>query len=259
MKEKSRRKTLSAVVSYFIACFFVVLLCSNGEANALTVQQRRLSMMKKWKAETEVSPEVVKKFGIDRCFSSQQIDDALFRRIYQKSFKANCTVPRESLRYIKVIHYTLAGKIHLGEIICNVAIAKDLLEIFRALYDARYPIERIRLIDDYDADDERSMKDNNSSCFNFRFIGGTTKLSNHASGYAIDINTLYNPYVKVRANGSLLVSPSCAKPFVDRTRHFNYKIDHDDLCFKLFTEHGFEWGGDWKSLKDYQHFEKKLK
>lgn len=78
----------------------------------------------------------------------------------------------------------------------NKAIAEDVLAIFRQLYEAEYPIEKVRLVDEYDADDEASMSDNNSSAFNFRFISHTTKISKHGLGMAVDINTLYNPYVK---------------------------------------------------------------
>ena len=108
---------------------------------------------------------------------------------------------------------------------------------------------------EYDADDESSMSDNNSSAFNFRFISHTTKISKHGMGMAVDINTLYNPYVKT-VDGELSIEPANGADYIDRSRDFSHKIDHDDLCYKLFTEHGFEWGGDWTHSKDYQHFEK---
>ena len=78
--------------------------------------------------------------------------------------------------------------------------------------------------------------------------------SKHGLGFAVDINTLYNPYTK-EVNGKRILEPATAGEYVDRNKDFPYKIDHSDLCYKLFTEHGFEWGGDWKSAKDYQHFE----
>ena len=127
-------------------------------------------------------------------------------------------------------------------------------EIFKQLYEAGYEIEKIRLIDEYDADDEKSMSDNNSSAFNFRYISYSTKLSKHALGLAVDINTLYNPYVKY-VDGRRNVEPANAEKYTDRSIEFPHKIDHGDLCYKVFTEHGFEWGGDWEHAKDYQHFE----
>lgn len=209
----------------------------------------------KWQAGSAVSPGSVERFGEDNCFSINLINDAISARIYGKSFKENCTTPRSELRYLKVLHYNLDGAVLLGEMICNKAISDDLIAIFKTLYKARYPIERMVLIDEYDADDERSMKANNSSGFNFRFVSGTTRLSNHSQGMAVDINPLYNPYVKVR-EGRILVEPEAGRRYADRNRNFPYKIDTSDLCYKEFLKHNFIWGGSWESLKDYQHFEK---
>lgn len=94
----------------------------------------------------------------------------------------------EELSYVHVLHYDFEGQIQEGELICNQAVAQDLVEIFYELYESQYPIEKIRLIDEYSADDEASMADNNTSCFNYRTVPGSTKLSNHSYGFAIDIN-----------------------------------------------------------------------
>ena len=190
----------------------------------------------------------------DNGFYIKQIDDEIFERIKGKSYKDNCTVAREDLRYLHVLHKDLDGKTHEGEIICNVYIVADLLDIFQKLYEANYPIEKIRLVDEYNADDETSMRDNNSSCFNFRFIFHTTKVSKHGLGLAVDINTLYNPYIKY-VDDQRILEPATAEKYLDRSQNFPYKIDENDLCYKLFTEHGFEWGGQWSRAKDYQHFE----
>lgn len=190
-------------------------------------------------------------------FRARPIDDALFARIDGLSYKKGCKVPLEELRYLHVLHVGFDGEVHEGELICNRAIADDLLEIFRVLYEARYPIERMVLIDAYDADDTRSMEANNSSGFNYREIRNTGKLSNHSFGYAVDINPLRNPCVIVR-DGRTTVDPEAGRPYADRTQEFVGKIDHEDLCYKEFRKHGFIWGGDWKSLKDYQHFEKEI-
>lgn len=182
------------------------------------------------------------------------ISDEIFERIRGKSFRDDCTLPREDLRYLHVLHVTLDGETLEGEMIVNYHIAEDVLDILKQLYEAKYPIEKIRLIDEYNADDEASMEDNNSSSFNFRFISHTTRVSKHGLGLAVDINTLYNPYTKI-VDGERIIEPVTGEPYLDRDADFPYKIDHEDLCFKLFTEHGFEWGGDWEDRKDYQHFE----
>ena len=188
-------------------------------------------------------------------FSQQEITDSIFARIEGKSFKENCTTPREDLRYLKVLHYHKDGEELEGELICHKDIADDLLAIFREVHRAKYPIERMVLIDEFDADDEASMRANNTSAFNFRPASGMRRLSKHSTGMAIDINPLYNPLVKHR-EGRTKVYPSTATPYIDRTRDFLYKIVKGDLCYRLFKKYGFSWGGDWKSSKDYQHFEK---
>ncbi len=191
---------------------------------------------------------------IEKSFYMAEITDELFNRMYGKSYKENCNVPREELIYLHILHKDLDGNTKQGEIVVNKLISDDVLDIFKELYKANYPIEKVRLIDEYNADDESSMRDNNSSSFNFRFISHTTTISKHGRGLAVDINPLYNPYIK-EVNGQRSLEPSTAEPYVDRTADFPYKIDHNDLCYKLFMEHGFEWGGDWENAKDYQHFE----
>ena len=187
-------------------------------------------------------------------FTISPIPDDIFAKMQGKSFKDNCTVPREDLRYLKVLHVGFDGETHTGELVVSRLIADDVLDIFKQLYETGYEIEKIRLIDEYDADDEKSMSDNNSSAFNFRYISYSTKLSKHALGLAVDINTLYNPYVK-NVDGRRNVETANAEKYTDRSIEFPHKIDHDDLCYKVFAEHGFEWGGDWEHAKDYQHFE----
>lgn len=187
-------------------------------------------------------------------FYIKPIPDDIFEKMQGKSYKENCTVPREELRYLHILHVGFDNNTHEGELIVNKRIADDVLEIFKELYKAGYQIEKVRLIDEYNAQDELSMRDNNSSAFNFRYISYSTTLSKHAMGLAVDINTLYNPYIK-QVDGRLNIEPTNAVNYVDRNRQFPHKIDHDDLCYKLFIKHGFEWGGDWEDSKDYQHFE----
>lgn len=164
----------------------------------------------------------------------------------------------DDLRYMNVLYYDFNGEVQTGELICNKGIARDLVEIFYELYLNEYQIEKIRLIDEYAGDDTASMEDNNTSCFNYRVVDGTNSLSKHALGCAIDINPFYNPYIVFdkTGNGNDYISPKGSEIYVDRSQNFPYKIDENDLCYKLFKEHGFTWGGDWNSCKDYQHFQK---
>jgi len=206
---------------------------------------------------TDVVPEkVISKYGIDDFFYVQEISDELFNFMYGKSYKEDCTIPRSELRYIRVLHKNLKGESIVGEMVLNQSIADVVLGIFYELYKSSYPIEKMHLVDYYDANDELSMRDNNSSSFNFRFISHTTKVSKHGKGEAVDINPLYNPYHKFTADGTEIIEPSTAVAYLNRDADFPYKIVKGDLCYKLFTEKGFTWGGDWTDRKDYQHFEK---
>ena len=211
---------------------------------------------RRYKPGDVVDERYLKSHGHEAFFSINAIPDSIFALMQGRSYKRDCTVARSSLRYILCLHRDDGGRSVVGEMVVNKAIAKDVVEIFRQLYEASYPIERMRLIDYWDADDERAMTANNSSSFNFRFISHTRKVSKHGMGMAIDINPLYNPYTKTLRNGKTIVEPAAGKPYLDRQREYKYKITRGDLCCRLFRKYGFRWGGDWKTMKDYQHFEK---
>ena len=213
------------------------------------------TILHNWEAGKTVSDAAIKTYGEHNCFVAEPIPDNIWELMQGKSYKDNPFINREDLRHIKVLHWDYDNKIHLGEMVCNKAIANILIDIFRQLYKAKYPIERMILPDYYDADDETQMRANNSSCFCYRAVAGTKVISHHARGLAIDINTLYNPYYKIRKDGSMYVQPETGRPYCDRSKNFKYKIDKKDLAYKLFTQNGFKWGGEWKSCKDFQHFE----
>lgn len=183
-------------------------------------------------------------------FASQPIPETVRARMEGKSMRENPHIGYDQLRYLTVYHYDYEGRIQRGEIVCNQRIARDLLCVFRDLFAKEYPIGSIRLIDDFDGDDNASMEANNTSCFNYRVVPGTRSLSKHALGLAIDVNPLQNPYIQ----GSR-VYPASATEYVDRTKDFPHKIDEKDDCKKVFTKYGFQWGGYWRE-RDYQHFVK---
>lgn len=191
-------------------------------------------------------------------FYYEPLSDDMKQRITGISYpETGCTVPYEDLNYVGLLYIDFNGEEQAGELICNKAIAQDMVEIFYELYRNEYQIERIRLIDEYNGDDTLSMLDNNTSCFNYRVVDGTDNLSKHALGCAVDINPFYNPYVVFNRgeNGETYISPKGSEIYADRSQDFPYKIDESDLCYRLFTEHGFTWGGNWNSCKDYQHFQ----
>lgn len=189
---------------------------------------------------------------LDR-FQIKEIDSNLFHRISGKSYQENEFISLDCLRYLSIPHYTFSGTITMGELIVHKDISTKTRSVFRDLFLAHYPIEKLILIDDYDGNDYRSMSDNNSSAFNYRFIDGTTTLSDHSFGLAIDINPLYNPYIK-EVNGALRILPPKGSLYVDRNIDCPYIIKENDICHRTFLKYGFLWGGTWTHAKDYQHF-----
>ena len=227
-----------------------------GESEEGGFPPTELEYLEKWEAGSSVSQQTIDAFGgVDKCFAVEPIPDNVWERMQDKTYIENPYIGRDDLRHVRALHTDYDGKIYIGEMICNKLIADRVVNILRQLYDAQYPIQLMLLPDMFNANDEEQMCANNSSCFCYRVISGSTKLSKHARGLAVDINPLYNPYYKDLEDGTRIVQPSIATEYCDRTKIFSYKIDHDDLCFKLFTAAGFEWGGDWTTCKDYQHFE----
>lgn len=191
----------------------------------------------------------------DKLFFGKEIDDTILTRITGKSYTENENIFPKDLVYLRMLYYGADGNTYVGEMIVNKKIEDKVLRIFKTLYENQYPIEQMVLVDEYNAEDEASMYANNTSAFNYRTIAGSDTLSNHSYGMAIDLNPKYNPYVKIRSDGSVFCQPESSMEYTDRAKDFPYKIDENDLAYQLFTEEGFTWGGSWNSVKDYQHFE----
>ena len=193
--------------------------------------------------------------------TSRELDMDHLEKYFQ-AYRDNPDVALSDLRYLKVLHYNFNHELQVGEIIVNKGLADEVLEIFREFYDAEYEIQSMHLVDNYwtgdgESSDSASIDKNNTSCFNYRPVTGGGKLSNHAYGFAIDINPQQNPYVSYR-DGKARWSHENANDYIDRSTGLPHVITHEDLAFKVFSAHGFSWGGDWNNPKDYQHFEKKL-
>ena len=199
---------------------------------------------------------------LSQYFSSWEIEegDNLYNRINGKSYRANDTVSLSSLRYLKMPHYNFNGQIQVGEMIVSKDIEADIKAIFQELFEAKYQIQSMYLVDNYwtgdpDTTDSASIDVNNTSAFCFRAVTGGKKLSNHAYGKAIDLNPQQNPYVSY-STGSPKWSHSNANDYIDRSTGLPHVITHSDLAYQIFTKYGFQWGGDWRNPKDYQHFDK---
>ena len=175
-------------------------------------------------AGTLVQTEQLDPNGIAEYFTAEPISDRVFKRINGVSYQENPYVSRDDLRYLRVLHFTADGSVRCGEIIVHKLIAEDICEIMHQLYQAEYPIEQMRLIDDYGGSDDESMDDNNTSAFNYRNVRGTERLSRHALGLAVDINPLYNPYITTSPSGIELIVPKNAIRYTDRKQEIPMKI-----------------------------------
>jgi hypothetical protein len=152
---------------------------------------------------------------------------------------------------VKVSYINMNGESEMGELVVNEEIAAEVVDIFREIYQCRFPINKMIPIDFYNCNDDKSMEDNNTSCFNYRLVSGSRKLSDHSFGKAIDINPLFNPFVKRKK-----VSPENGKMYIDRNLQEEGMIQKNDCVVNAFKSRGWHWGGDWKHSKDYQHFYK---
>lgn len=174
------------------------------------------------------------------------------------SWKENNPIPLTDLRYITISHWGFDDEIHVGELVVHKNVANELIEIFQELFTAKFPIEKMVLIDAYQANDDLSMEDNNSSAFCSRMITGIPgEFSLHSYGTAIDINPKLNPFVE-----DDLVLPESGVLYLQRESEIPGLINRDSICYKAFKNRDWHWGGDgwdeYPDRKDYQHFEKEL-
>lgn len=184
-------------------------------------------------------------------YEKKPIPPAVKELMNKYTWREGCPLPQSKLVYVNVSYWGFDGAPHKGELIVHEKLADDIIGIFKELFDSRFPIEKMKIIEHYQGDDNLSMADNNTSAFNCRFVSGTKKFSKHSYGAAIDINPLINPFVKGDR-----VSPAGGKKYLDRTKAAPGLITKDGPCYKAFTKRGWTWGGNWKTMKDYQHFEK---
>jgi D-alanyl-D-alanine carboxypeptidase-like protein len=165
------------------------------------------------------------------------------------SWRPGCPVALDALHLLTVSYRTADATARRGELVVNADAVDAITRAFRRLFDANYPITKMRLIDEYGGDDERSMNDDNTSAFNCRPSTGGTTWSQHAYGRAVDINPFENPWVKGNK-----VDPPAAARYADRSRTGRKMIHRGDAVWRAFVDVGWGWGGDFQSLKDYQHF-----
>jgi D-alanyl-D-alanine carboxypeptidase len=186
--------------------------------------------------------------------SVHRIGSDLRPKIVGRSWHVGCPVPVRDLRAVDVSYWNFEGEVRTGPLIVNEMVAEDVLWVFRRLFRARFPIKHIVLPPRWrpptPADYWDRRPTSPTAAFNCRPATGSTTLSQHSYGWAIDINPLQNPYV--RSDGTTL--RHIAKPYRDRSLHREGMIHDGDVVVRSFAAIGWEWGGHWHTLKDYMHF-----
>ncbi|MEX0755351.1 MAG: M15 family metallopeptidase [Actinomycetota bacterium] len=181
-----------------------------------------------------------------------RLDRPTKRLMTGKSWRPGCPVKLRDLRYVRLRIWTFDRVARWGELVVHERVADRMVRAFRDIYEARFPIRRMRLVDHYNANDTRSMKHDNTSAFNCRWRAGSPGVwSMHAYGKAIDINPVENPYYIPSSN---YVSPKRGRKFVDRSKRRRGMIYKRDVVWRAFRDIGWEWGGTWRNVKDWQHF-----
>ena len=170
------------------------------------------------------------------------------------TWRPGCPVGPELLRRVEVNYVGFDGQMHRGELVVHQGVVADVIAIFEQLNRLGYPIAKMQTVADYPgAEDELSMEDNNTSAFNCRPLPGSNAPSLHAYGRAIDVNPLINPFIDSRGT----IEPKTAAPYLDRNRTDAGILHAGDPAVHAFTDRGWRWGGDWRTPKDYQHFERR--
>lgn len=185
---------------------------------------------------------------IDDGFTAR-VDAAAANVLARSTWEAGCPVAAEDLRHLTVTFWGFDDRAHTGELLVHADAADDLVEVFRAMFEARFPIEEVRIIGPDELDAPPTGDGNATTAFVCRPIRGSTSWSQHAYGLAVDINPFHNPYER---DGRVL--PELATAYLDRGDLRPGMIIEDDVVTEAFAAIGWGWGGDWTSLTDPMHF-----
>lgn len=204
----------------------------------------------------------IQSFASEYNYSISKISPKVKKRMLKgNSWREGCPVGLKDLRYVNVTYLDFKGLSKEGELIVHKDVAEEITQIFESLYYFKYPINKMRLVSDYKGNDWQSIEADNTSAFNCRPVtGNKKKWSKHAYGKAIDINPIENPYISRKGKCS---HPKSAPFLTGKRIHKNNDVKDramllkNDVVTRIFKDYGWKWGGDWKGIKDYQHFDKK--
>lgn len=222
------------------------------EGDSQTVEES--SETSSFPTSVEPSSITVQDYSQDgHAFKIEEVPSDLIEQMELENPIDPTIITYDRLRLVTVTYHGFDNQAHEGQLIVHKEVAEDVIDIFKEVFAAQYPIEKIELLDNYHYSDRDSMAANNSSAFNFRTQTDSDELSMHAYGLAIDINPVQNPYVT-----TTYFLPTNAMLYLDRTKQTKGMIQKGDALYEAFTSRGWTWGGDWEGIKDYQHFQKRI-
>ena len=252
-------------LAFIVILSVVFSACGSMAENALTPTEPReiLIVREAPEEEPETEAEILEEgegYEVDEAlyiefepiFTAEPLPDHIIDLITGVTFHENTPFGFDALTYLTITHADFNDESRIGHMIVAAEIGEEVLDIFRELYEIRFSIYQMRLIDYFDADDNLSLEANNSSAFNFRYIAGTTTISRHGFGMAIDINPIQNPYIR----GTTILPPAGAA-YLDRDNVRPGMIVKGCPVYTAFISRGWIWGGNWTSPRDYHHFEKR--
>lgn len=167
----------------------------------------------------------------------------------RSSWTGRCPIAAADLRYLTVSFRGFDGRAHTGELLANARAADDLVTVFERLFAADFPIERMRISTAAELNAPPTGDHNTTEVFACRPVRGRKGWSQHAYGLALDLNPFQNPYHKGE-----VVLPELATAYLDRTDERPGMAQPREQAVQAFAAIGWEWGGDYRSLKDYMHF-----
>ena len=165
------------------------------------------------------------------------------------TWQEGCPVALNDLSLITLSYWGEDALTHQGQIIVHNSESEAISRVFETLYTHHFPLTSMKLMWEFGGSDDASMNANNTSGFNCRRIKNTSKWSNHSYGKAIDVNPLWNPWIRGE-----VVDPPAGKVYTDRNSSKPGVIKAGDFVVEAFAKEGWKWGGYWKNTKDYQHF-----
>ena len=178
-----------------------------------------------------------------------RIDAAQAKRMTGVSWRPGCPVALRDLRLLLLSHRGFDGRVRTGRLVVHREVAREVVAVFRRLYEAGFPVRRMVPVDAYGGSDFRSIEADNTSAFNCRYVEGTRRWSEHAYGRALDLNPIENPYV---SGGR--TSHRASVPYLDRSRRRPGMAYEGGAVVRAFDAIDWSWGGRWRGVKDYQHF-----